>query len=212
VARPGPQLHLRRRARVVSFYSESIIMKPIFLVDMDGPLAGFDEHFFAQCAANGWPLDVEGPHAQTARFATDHIPDREHRRLARALVDDTDWFRELPVTPYAVEGMMHLEAYGWDVWVCTKPLEVNKTCRDSKAAWLEEHFPGYERKLIITPDKSMVHGAILLDDAPHIDWIRRAEWAPVIFDAPYNRDGSKWEGLSRTTWEEILTNSKRWKP
>src|SRR5690606_26027440 len=105
----------------------------------------------------------------------------------------------LPVTPGAQEGVDALMAVGVDVWVCTKPLEVNPTCRDEKGAWLREHFPMLEKRLIIAPDKSLVMGDILLDDAPSLEWARRATWMPVVFDAPFNRAGSIWERLPRWT-------------
>lgn len=176
------------------------------LLDMDGPLADFDLHFWDRCNAEGWAFDVAHYGQQRHRYFTEHIPDREHRRAARAMVDAGGWFRSLPVTTGASDGVARLLADGHDVWVCTKPLEVNPTCRDDKGAWLAEHFPELERKLIITPDKSMVRGDVLIDDAPHPSWIERASWEAVIFDAPFNRDGSVWAEFPRFSWGGLNEN------
>lgn len=173
------------------------------LLDQDGPLADFDMHFYERCEGR-YELDVAGPHEQTARYFTDHIPNRAHRAEARAMVDKAGWFRHLPVTPGAIEGVAALIDAGVDVWVCTKPLEVNPTCRDDKGAWLAEHFPMLEHKLIITPDKSLIAGDVLLDDAPHSTWIDRASWTPVIFAAPFNGPGSAWADLPHWTWGDPL--------
>lgn len=165
------------------------------LMDMDGPLAGFDARFFAMCDENQWPCDFTRFH----RFATDHLSD-EHARLARIEVNKSGWFRSLPPTPGAQEGLTKLEKYA-DVWVCTKPLEANPTCRDEKAAWLVEHFgKRWEKKLIVTPDKSMIRGDILLDDAPRPEWYARASWTPVIFTMPWNGEGSQWGDRPHWTW------------
>lgn len=180
---------------------------PIVLVDMDGPLADFDQHFWDRCAAAGHSFDIEHPHQQEHRYFTDHLSDPDERRAARAMVDSPGWFEALPVTPGAAAGMAALAELA-DVWICTKPLEVNPTCRDAKAAWLAEHFGSYwERRLIIAPDKSLVAGDVLLDDAPKPEWYDgrvkvapRALWRPVIFTAPFNGVGSDWSGLPHWTW------------
>lgn len=43
--------------------------------------------------------------------------------------------------------------------------------RAGVAQWLVEHIgDGWDRRLILTPDKSLVVGDILLDDAPKHEW------------------------------------------
>lgn len=173
------------------------------LLDMDGPLAGFDQHCWEHITSMGLECDIDGPHAQTARYFTDHLPKSDRRRL-RALIDAEGWFRALPVVEGAQEGVETLQAAGHEVWVCTKPLEVNPTCRDEKGAWLREHFPEMEDRLIIAPDKSLIHGDVLLDDAPKLEWIGEATWHPAIFTAPYNVAGSEWAHLPHWTWGDDL--------
>lgn len=176
----------------------------ILLLDMDGPLADFDRHFYQRCLELGYEFDVDGLDGQRHRFFTEHMVDAVHKREARKLVDSAGWFEGLPVTPGAQEGVRELLDAGHDVWVCTKPLEVNPTCRDAKGAWLREHFPELERKLIIAPDKSLVRGDILLDDAPHLRQIAEAVWRPVVFTAPYNGEESEWAHLPHWTWGDPL--------
>jgi 5'-nucleotidase len=170
---------------------------------MDGPLADFDRHFFKRCAESGWLMDCDYA-GQVHRFATDHIPDKEHRRLAREMVDSTRWFYDLPVTPGSQEGLEELAQHA-EVWVCTKPLEANATCRDDKAAWLARHFgEWWVKRLILAPDKSLVMGDVLLDDAPHPRWFQRAAWTPVIFPMSWNGPGSKWDGMCRWKWGDNI--------
>lgn len=175
---------------------------PIILVDMDGPLAAFDRQFLRRVRENGWAMDIENEWEQRHRFATDHIISAKERKLARAMVGSAGWFADLPVVDGALDGLLLLEEQA-DVWIVTKPLEVNPTCRDDKAAWMAKHFgERWLDKLIISPNKSMVRGHILLDDAPHIDWMEHASWHSVIFPMPWNDDGSKWAGLPRWSWED----------
>lgn len=180
-------------------------MTLVLLLDMDGPLADFDRHFFDVANAKGFRVDCD-PSTQTCRFATDHVIDTQERNEMRRTINNTRWFRELPVTEGAFEGVERLlalqDAGEVEMWVVSKPLEANPFCRDDKAAWLSEHFPGLTGRLILAPDKSIVHGDILLDDAPHTEWMSRAHWTPVIFTAPWNGDGSKWGHLPFWDWDD----------
>ena len=187
--------------------------KPTLLLDMDGPLADFDQRFWELCQQNDWPLDIDslddpGRH----RFMTDNLTFPQHRRAARNVINDTNWFAYLPVTEGATEGVPELMEH-FDVWVCTKPLEANRWCRDDKAMWIARHFPGLLDRLIITPNKGLVHGDVLLDDAPKASWIvdETTSWQAVIFPAPFNGPGTVWGELPRWTWgdpvDELLAHA-----
>lgn len=173
--------------------------RPTLLLDMDGPLADFDRHFWDRCQAAGYTFDVTCHTAQRHRFFTEHIPNRRQRAAARAMVDAPGWFADLPVTPGARAGVAALLTV-FDVWVCTKPLEANPTCLNDKHAWLVEHFPALADRMITAPDKSLINGALLLDDAPKPVWFGRARWRPVIFPAPYNHNDPAFAALPRWTW------------
>lgn len=184
------------------------VTRPVILVDQDGPLADFDKQFWHLCRMANIQMDCE-EHEQTARFATEHIVRGSDRAYARRRVDgDRRWFHDLPVVPGAVEGINLLSEVA-DVWICTKPLEANLTCRDGKAEWVRTHLGlEWERRLIIAPDKSRVHGDILLDDAIRMEWLGRATWQPVVYPTTWNDEGSEWHGLRRWDWsrpvEELL--------
>ena len=175
------------------------------LLDMDGPLAGFDAACWELVRDYDVPtIDADGEHNQTARYMTDHIaPTR--RTWFRKQLEQPGWFESLPVTPGAVDGVAALEELGVDLWVVTKPMEKNPTCRDAKAMWLRTNgFESLEDKLIIAPDKSLVVGDILLDDAPAVKWFAAAAWRPVIFTAGFNGPESEWTGSPRWDWSKPI--------
>lgn len=181
-------------------------MSLTFLIDMDGPLADFDRQFFDRCTEAGYEMHST-LETQCCRFATNCITDPEHRRAARAMVDTEPWFRDLPVVPGALAGINELLAHPdvADVFICTKPLSVNKTCHSDKAAWVERHLGAeWLERLIITPDKSMVRCDILLDDAPKSHWFDRAEWTPVIYPMPWNAQDTDYSRSHR------LDDAPRW--
>ncbi len=177
------------------------------LLDMDGPLADFDQKVWDLCGQMGWPLhltDLQDPRRK--RFLTDNMSPHQSARLRAHINETRGWFRELSVTAGAVDGVAALKAAGIDIWVCTKPLEANPSCRDDKGAWLREHFPQLENKLIIAPDKSLIHGDVLLDDAPKLSWFSDATWRPVIFPSVFNGPGSEWDGLPSWGWSDPISD------
>lgn len=167
------------------------------LLDMDGPLADFDAYFWRQCVERGYQFDIDSLEDQRHRFLTDHMPHEYERAAARWQVDNTQWFKFLPVTPGAKEGVAELMEH-FDVWVCSKPLEANMWCASDKFEWIDRHFPALNGRLILAPDKSMVHGSILLDDAPKREWLSHATWNPVLFSVPFNRQG--YPGIPHWAW------------
>jgi 5'(3')-deoxyribonucleotidase len=179
----------------------------ILLLDQDGPLADFDQAFWDLCDSMGFEMDITClTDPKRKRFMSDNILDPKHRKLARAYIESghNRWFHDLPVTPGAEEGVEALlKRSDIDVWVCTKPLEVNDRCRDDKGLWMRRHFPELEHKMILAPNKGMVKGSILLDDAPKSEWFRYAEWEPVIFPSVFN-EGGEWTGLRRWTWGDPI--------
>jgi 5'-nucleotidase len=181
------------------------------LIDMDGPLADFDRAFYTYCGRNGYAMhngtvDISN-RCTEHRFATDCITNTGNKRRARTHVDRSHWFASLPPTEGAIEGINLLAEHPDvnDVFICTKPMEANPHCRDDKAEWVND-FLGREwvRRLIITPDKGMVRGDVLLDDAPKPHWFERAEWRPVIFPTPWNAPDTQFSRKNR------LDDEPRW--
>lgn len=177
------------------------------LIDQDGVLADFDLRFWELCQEEGVKMDIKSmDDPLRKRFITDNILTKEDRSKMVQYVNygKHRYFRDLPLMPGALEGVAALEAAGHDIWICTKPLEANWRCRDDKAEWIRRHFPHLEDKLILAPDKGLIKGDILLDDAPKLKWLAYAEWEPVVFRHPFNGPGSQWDGLRTYTWGEPI--------
>lgn len=169
---------------------------------MDDVLADLNGWWWDRCIEAGVVFDVADRSLQTHRFGSDHIPDPVHRRLARSFLEVGHAFAEFPVIEGAQEGVTDLLDRGHDLWVCSKPLEVNHHCMDDKATWLRRYFPWLATRLILAPDKTMVHGDVLLDDAPPPFTFPQYPWAPVVFTRAFNGEGSTWGHLPHWSWGE----------
>lgn len=183
--------------------------RPLLLCDMDGPLADFDTHFWKRCRDEGWSFDIEHAHEQRHRYFTEHMPNPVEKELAEAMIRVEGWFADLPVVPGSQDGIEALIDAGVDVWVCTKPMEDNLTCASDKMNWIAEFFPALRERIIITSNKGLVVGDVLLDDAPNPNWYQYAGWLPVIYAAGYNGGGTEWDQIPRFKWgdpiEDLIT-------
>jgi len=73
-----------------------------------------------------------------------------------------------------------------------------------KYQWVEEHL-GHEftGRVILTRDKTLACGDVLIDDKPAIRGLGTPHWHQIIFDQPYNRQA---EGscMNWGNWREAL--------
>ena len=158
--------------------------KPIVLIDLDGVCADFNGAAWDFCNLNGLIVNCEQGQ-ERHHYLTDHIQNKNHRRLLRDHIDNTPFFRDLNPIEGAIDGVRRL-AELVEIWLVSKPLEVNSTCHSDKHNWVTKHLPELSDRLILAGDKSLVNGDILLDDAPKPKWFPRADWQPVVFNQPYN--------------------------
>src|SRR5207244_503536 len=99
------------------------------------------------------------------------------------------FYRTLPATlggKEVLEGMIEM---GHDVRICTSPILASRTVVMEKYEWIEEHLGSeWIARTIVTRDKTIIKGHILIDDRPDFEKYRYApEWEHVLFDFPTNR-------------------------
>ena len=64
---------------------------------------------------------------------------------------------------------------------------------------------GWTKKIILTKEKAMVRGDILIDDKPKIKNEDKALWEHIFYDKPYNREIEGKRRLTWKNWKQILT-------
>lgn len=108
-------------------------------------------------------------------------------------------FADLDVTPGAKEAIDHLRADGHDVMFLSTPHPMNRESPTEKYEWLARHFGTWAREaLILSYDKTIVQGDVLIDDRPVIEGRNIVPpWARVVFDRPWNQET---EGVRMTEW------------
>lgn len=178
----------------------------LILIDQDGVLADFDNAFHAAWEALDHPHPALPPSERRNFYVRDDYP-VHLRPTVEEIYTSPGFFRNLPPIEGAIEGVCELLALGHDVRICTSPLNQYRHCVLEKYEWVEQHLgvDFVNHRMIVTKDKTLVHGDILVDDKPCVTGVRNPDWRHVVFDQPYNRlvDGAR---MTWATWRDVLLN------
>jgi 5'-nucleotidase len=142
-------------------------------------------------------------HQRRSFHVRDDYP-AEHRLKVDAIVESPDFYRCLPPVAGAIEAIQEILDEGISVFICTSPLTKYRNCVLEKYQWVEEHLGcEFTRRIILTTDKTLVCGDVLIDDKPAIVGAGTPYWRHLIFDQPYNRqaDGAR---INWDNWRNVL--------
>lgn len=158
----------------------------LILVDQDGVIANFDARLVELLAERHPEIEVLPLEEKRAFYLEDEYPD--HRQKVIDIYTQEGFFLSLPPIEGAIEGMRYLLELGHDVRICTSPMTKNNYCLQEKWHWIRKHAPDFTKRLIVTKDKTLVRGDVLVDDKPKVDGVLEPEWVHVLCDQPYNRN------------------------
>lgn len=178
--------------------------KKIILVDMDGVLADFEGRFLEDWK-NKFP---HHPHVPLEERETFYLEENYPDGLAKeieSIFSTPGFFENLPIIAGGKEALTKMETLGHEVFICTSPTSKYENCVLEKYHWIAKHL-GHEwtKKMIVTKDKTLTYGDILIDDKPEHKGLRTPVWKYVLFDAPYNRKVKADLRITWRNWEKIL--------
>ncbi len=175
----------------------------IILVDQDGVLANYQERFL-ELWRNAHPEKFWLPTEMLTEHDTDKNYPSEYRELIEDITLQKGFFESLQPIAGGKEALEELLARGHDVRICTAPKREHQHCVPEKFAWVEKYLgKKWTERIVLTRDKTLVYGDILIDDKPNITGIATPTWKHIFYDQPYNRTHSG----PRLTWknyQEVL--------
>ncbi|GBG24503.1 5'3'-deoxyribonucleotidase, cytosolic type [Hondaea fermentalgiana] len=108
---------------------------------------------------------------------------------AKTITERRGFFANLPAIPGGVDAVRAMDSIpGINVILCTSPLSNYQYVLQEKFAWVEKHLgKPWIKKIVLTKDKTVVNGRILIDDRPEIKGsVHPPPWEHVLFAQPYN--------------------------
>ena len=131
----------------------------------------------------------------------------EHREAFAAAMASAFFYRDLYPIWGAIEALHEMRDAGHEVFICSTPDSTNRSCASDKIAWVRHHLgDDWVKRLILTHDKTLVHGDVLVDDKPEVTGSNPVpSWEHVLFGAPYNRHITDRRRIADwTEWAEVL--------
>lgn len=164
--------------------SSSAPLLPV-LVDCDGVLATFNDHLLSL-------IESDRRHAHVTNYNIFNLIEGWHgtkvKQRALALCGRPDFWEAQPVMDGAFAAIETIRKSGFPIRCVTSPWYSCRTWDYTRREWLKRHFDIDRDHVIVTGDKSIIGGALFIDDRPeHITgWTIHNAGAAILYDAPYN--------------------------
>ncbi|KAK7805321.1 hypothetical protein U0070_027160 [Myodes glareolus] len=175
---PGAAMATRRPVRV--------------LVDMDGVLADFESGLL-QGFRHRFPGEPHVPLEQRRGF----LASEQYRALRPDLAEKLasvyeapGFFLNLEPIPGAVDALREMnDMQDTEVFICTSPLRKYDHCVGEKYRWVEQNLgPQFVERIILTRDKTVVMGDLLIDDKDTIQGLEKTpSWEHILFTCCHNQ-------------------------
>jgi 5'-nucleotidase len=181
---------------------------PVILVDMDGVIADFERgclNKWKELYPNSPFIDIEKRtmHGIAEEYA---LIDDSFKGMMDSIMKSPGFFENLPLIENAEKILDNLESEGYTVFICTSPLRETDNLI-GKYNWVEKHFgTKWKNRIIMTRDKTLIHGDILIDDKPKITGVIEPSFTHILFDQPYNRNENKPRITQWKDWKEVIEN------
>lgn len=174
------------------------------LVDMDDVIADFNKEILTRWKKK-YPNEI---HFEPEEITTFYIKEMFPKDLQPKLEEiyyAKGFIKKLPQIEGALEALVEMEKLVDEVFICTSPLTNYKNCVLEKYEWVEKNLgKDWTKRIILTKDKTVIWGNILIDDKPEITGVEMPVWEHVLYTKPYNKHVNTKRRLTWKNWKEVL--------
>jgi 5'-nucleotidase len=172
-------------------------------VDQDGVLAEYQKRFLEIWRELYPDRPWVDPETFTEHDTRNHYP-REYEKDIESIELSSGFYRSLRPIEGGKEALEYMLQAGYDVRIVTAPKKKFRNCVLEKYEWIAEHLgQKWVERTILTRDKTLVTGDILIDDKPSVTGVAAPTWEHVLYDQPWNRGETK-RRLTWATYKEVL--------
>lgn len=159
--------------------------KLIIGVDLDNTLVAWEDAYLRDALA----FDQDFPSDEFRQRSTYDLDTATSSAFTRLMVmRRPNFYSEMDPIPGALEALVAMVAAGREVQLISQPDIDNPTCHSDKNAWVARHFgPEWCSRLVLTHDKTLWRGDVLIDDKPHVTGLKRPTWDHVYYTQRYNQ-------------------------
>ena len=175
----------------------------IILLDMDNVICDFDRGFIRKWKKI-YPEKNYIPYENRKTFSVVQDYPESERECILQIFTKPDLFFSLKPIPGSIEGIHKLTELGHEVFLCSSPLLMNPHCAHEKMEWVKKYLGAkWRHRLVLSKDKTLVHGDILVDDKPEVVGAITPSWRHILYTQPYNKHIDK-PRMTWENWQEIL--------
>lgn len=189
------------------------------LLDLDQVLADFEGHFL-KVFRRKYP---DEPYTELEHREGFYIKE-QYEKLKPGLGEKCEnlwkvkgFFQDLEEVPGSIAAAKEMaQMEGVDVFICTSPIIQYKYCIREKYNWVAKHLgKDWVEKIIMTRDKTMVAGHILIDDKQTVNGVNPYPmWEHVVFSACHNQKSDlkgkrRLENWTDGSWKDLIEDFKK---
>ena len=177
--------------------------RPLALFDADNVLYEWEAKYIEDVLA----IDPEYPVIPLGqRTEMDVLASNAHSSdIGYRVKNRPGFYAELALVEYAQECIAEIQDAGIDVMICTAPSLDNPTCASDKHMAITRDFGrSMAKRTIITSDKTVVMGDVLVDDKAEITGLMTPQWEHIVYDRSYNRHVTNRRMTDLRNWREAL--------
>lgn len=178
-------------------------MQYVILIDMDNVLADFDKAFIFEYYRKFPKRSIVPISMRENYYIKDDYPKKFHNDI-ESIYNESGFYKKLEPIEGAIEAFIDISKI-FNTYICTSPLQTNPTCIEDKTWWIRNYLGNnFIKKTIISHDKTLINGDILIDDNPKINGvILFPKWKQLIFERAYNKNIDKAK-INWNNYQEIL--------
>ena len=171
--------------------------KSIILVDMDNTIVDYSTSIAIELKKI-YPNDnVTSDNWQTLKLNDIHY----NRKIIQS---QPSFFKKMQPIEGSIKALKEMEQLGYTVFIVSSPSVIGNNCHSEKCDWMKQHFgEKWARRLVLTKDKTIVIGNVLIDDKPYITGaIDNPIWKHITFAQPYNIDLHEEHRVHLMKWDQ----------